>query len=66
MSEARARSGAPTATQIAGAVDVEASIKQRSLAARYGADYAQLDACAALNGELASSTPLSVLILKAR
>ncbi|MHA6263996.1 hypothetical protein ACXYMO_12405 [Arenibacterium sp. CAU 1754] len=64
MSEARAKSGAATALQQRGAVDLEADIKRRSLAARYGTDYSALDACATLDGEIAQQTALSVMVLK--
>ncbi|MFK7752008.1 MAG: hypothetical protein AB8B51_05620 [Sedimentitalea sp.] len=64
MRETRAKSGAQSETQIAGAVDLEVSIKRRSVAAANdGVDYEELNTCRVLNSEVARMTPLSVLVL---
>ena len=64
MSRARVKSGLATSIQMRGAANLEAGIKRRSLAARYGTDYSALNPCAVLDGETAQQTPLSALVVK--
>lgn len=64
MSNARSKAGALASTQQSGAIDLEADIKRRSLAAAYGGDFYGLDACAVLDGETTKQSPLSVLVVK--
>ena len=64
MSQARVKAGQPTSIQLRGAVDLETDIRRRSLAARYGANWSELDPCAVLDTETAQGSPMSVLVQK--
>lgn len=66
MNAARTDS-ADALTVLRGAIGVEADIKRRSLAARYGdgQSYAAIDPCTVLRGELSAGTPLSVMVVNA-
>lgn len=62
MTDVRVKAGQPTSIQVRDGLELEADIKRRTLAARYGGDWSTLDACAALDGETALGSPLSVLV----
>ncbi|WP_370304033.1 hypothetical protein [Pseudooceanicola sp.] len=63
MSRARVKAGVETSVQVRGAADLEADIKRRTLAARYGATaYGAMDPCQVLDSETAAQTPMSVLV----
>jgi len=65
LTEARAVSGVMPGSTKQGAVDLETTVKQRSLAAYYGqTDYFTLDPCKTLDQEVARQSPLSFLVMK--
>ncbi|MCB1343584.1 MAG: hypothetical protein KDK24_21460 [Pseudooceanicola sp.] len=60
LTDRRIRARQQVYAQVKGATDLEADVKRRSLAARYGSN----DACRILDGETAAGTPLSVMVRK--
>lgn len=65
MSQERLKSRFPAYVEVRGAAELEADVKRRAMAARYGAaSYGALDPCTVLDQETAQGTPLSVLVVR--
>jgi hypothetical protein len=56
---------ADSANRPRAAIGLEADIKRRSLAARYGRDIVTIDSCWILQREIEANTPLSVMVIDA-